>query len=129
MCVCAYNCCLCIITMCSCRVIFNEVIQTSKHYMRDITVVSIATQLHPTTLYIINVLSAHVQIKPEWLYELAPHFYQYGTVSCMHVMTLERIVTRCTVCVCAAGERVGRGQAEEDRGTNCHTNLNVCNYC
>ena len=22
-----------------------------------------------------------LQIKPEWLYELAPHFYEYGTVS------------------------------------------------
>ena len=37
-------------------VVFNEVIQTSKHFMRDITVV-----------------------KPEWLYEIAPHYYQYGT--------------------------------------------------
>eukprot|EP00731_Ephydatia_muelleri_P027081 Em0018g1181a len=37
-------------------VVFNEVIQTSGHYMRDITV-----------------------IEPEWLYELAPHFYEFGT--------------------------------------------------
>ncbi|KAL4234591.1 ATP-dependent RNA helicase [Mactra antiquata] len=37
-------------------VVFNEVIQTSKYYMRDVTV-----------------------IKPEWLQELAPDFYQYGT--------------------------------------------------
>ncbi|CAI8014753.1 Probable ATP-dependent RNA helicase DHX35 [Geodia barretti] len=37
-------------------VVFNEVIQTSKQYMRDVTV-----------------------IKPGWLYELAPHFYEYGT--------------------------------------------------
>lgn len=37
-------------------VVFNEVIQTSKQYMRDLTV-----------------------IEPTWLYELAPHFYQYGT--------------------------------------------------
>ena len=37
-------------------VIFNEVVHTTKEYMRDITV-----------------------IKPEWLYELAPHYYQYGT--------------------------------------------------
>jgi ATP-dependent RNA helicase DDX35 len=37
-------------------VVFNEVIQTSQQYMRDVTV-----------------------IKPEWLYELAPHFYEYGT--------------------------------------------------
>ncbi|CAI8014751.1 Probable ATP-dependent RNA helicase DHX35 homolog [Geodia barretti] len=41
---------------CSMRVVFNEVIQTSKQYMRDVTV-----------------------IKPGWLYELAPHFYEYGT--------------------------------------------------
>ncbi|KAK3085332.1 hypothetical protein FSP39_001648, partial [Pinctada imbricata] len=39
-------------------VVFNEVIQTNKDYMLDITA-----------------------IKPEWLQELAPHFYQYGTVS------------------------------------------------
>ncbi|XP_041375611.1 probable ATP-dependent RNA helicase DHX35 isoform X2 [Gigantopelta aegis] len=37
-------------------VIFNEVIQTTKDFMRDITV-----------------------IKPEWLCELASHFYQFGT--------------------------------------------------
>ncbi|XP_046552871.1 probable ATP-dependent RNA helicase DHX35 [Haliotis rubra] len=37
-------------------VVFNEVVQTSKDFMRDITV-----------------------IKPEWLCELAPHFYQFGT--------------------------------------------------
>lgn len=39
-------------------VIFNEVVQTSKDYMRDITV-----------------------IDPQWLYELAPHYYQFGTES------------------------------------------------
>lgn len=37
-------------------VVFHEVVQTSKEFMRDLTV-----------------------IKPEWLYELAPHFYQFGT--------------------------------------------------
>ena len=37
-------------------VVFNEVVATSKEFMRDVTV-----------------------IKPEWLYELAPHFYEYGT--------------------------------------------------
>ncbi|KAK6185965.1 hypothetical protein SNE40_008091 [Patella caerulea] len=37
-------------------VVFNEVVQTSKYFMRDVTV-----------------------IKPEWLCELAPHFYQFGT--------------------------------------------------
>ncbi|KAF8781810.1 putative ATP-dependent RNA helicase DHX35 like protein [Argiope bruennichi] len=37
-------------------VIFNEVLHTTKEYMRDITV-----------------------IEPQWLYELAPHYYQYGT--------------------------------------------------
>ena len=40
------------------RVVFNEVVQTTKDYMRDITV-----------------------IKPDWLCELAPDFYQFGTVS------------------------------------------------
>uniref|UniRef100_A0A8C9QAW3 DEAH-box helicase 35 n=1 Tax=Spermophilus dauricus TaxID=99837 RepID=A0A8C9QAW3_SPEDA len=39
------------------RVIYNEVIQTSKYYMRDVTVIESA-----------------------WLLELAPHFYQQGTV-------------------------------------------------
>uniref|UniRef100_A0A2R8MN34 Probable ATP-dependent RNA helicase DHX35 n=1 Tax=Callithrix jacchus TaxID=9483 RepID=A0A2R8MN34_CALJA len=38
-------------------VIYNEVIQTSKYYMRDVTAVESA-----------------------WLLELAPHFYQQGTV-------------------------------------------------
>ena len=37
-------------------VLFNEVVQTKKEFMRDISV-----------------------IRAEWLYELAPHFYQYGT--------------------------------------------------
>ncbi|GFU54840.1 probable ATP-dependent RNA helicase DHX35 [Nephila pilipes] len=37
-------------------VIFNEVLHTTKEYMRDITV-----------------------IEPQWLYEYAPHYYQYGT--------------------------------------------------
>ncbi|XP_013417202.1 probable ATP-dependent RNA helicase DHX35 [Lingula anatina] len=37
-------------------VIFNEIVQTNKDYMRDLTA-----------------------IQPEWLYELAPHYYQYGT--------------------------------------------------
>ena len=40
-----------------CRVIYNEVIQTSKYYMRDVTAIESA-----------------------WLLELAPHFYQQGTV-------------------------------------------------
>ncbi|XP_064420527.1 probable ATP-dependent RNA helicase DHX35 [Latimeria chalumnae] len=37
-------------------VVYNEVIQTSRYYMRDITAV-----------------------EPSWLLELAPHFYQQGT--------------------------------------------------
>ena len=37
-------------------VVFNEVVHTSKEFMRDVTV-----------------------IKPDWLYELAPHYYEYGT--------------------------------------------------
>ncbi|KAK2109990.1 hypothetical protein P7K49_009736 [Saguinus oedipus] len=37
-------------------VIYNEVIQTSKYYMRDVTAIESA-----------------------WLLELAPHFYQQGT--------------------------------------------------
>lgn len=43
---------------CFFRVVFNDVVQTNKDYMRDITV-----------------------IEPDWLCELAPHFYQFGTVS------------------------------------------------
>lgn len=46
-------------------VVFNEVIQTKKEYMRDITV-----------------------INPEWLRELAPHFYQFGTESELAVKRL-----------------------------------------
>ncbi|XP_054719741.1 probable ATP-dependent RNA helicase DHX35 isoform X2 [Uloborus diversus] len=37
-------------------VVFIEVLHTTKEYMRDVTV-----------------------IEPSWLYELAPHYYQYGT--------------------------------------------------
>ncbi|XP_035230682.1 probable ATP-dependent RNA helicase DHX35 [Stegodyphus dumicola] len=37
-------------------VVFNEVLHTTKEYMRDVTV-----------------------IEPSWLYELAPHYYQFGT--------------------------------------------------
>ncbi|XP_077982513.1 putative ATP-dependent RNA helicase DHX35 [Glandiceps talaboti] len=37
-------------------VVFNEILQTNKDYMRDVTV-----------------------IDASWLYELAPHYYQYGT--------------------------------------------------
>ncbi|GFN74362.1 pre-mRNA-splicing factor ATP-dependent RNA helicase dhx15 [Plakobranchus ocellatus] len=37
-------------------VVFNEVVQTNKDYMRDVTV-----------------------IDPEWLHELAAHFYHFGT--------------------------------------------------
>ena len=40
------------------RVVFNEVVQTTKDFMRDVTV-----------------------INPDWLCELAPDFYQFGTVS------------------------------------------------
>ncbi len=36
--------------------VFNEVVYTSKEFMRDVTT-----------------------IDPQWLYELAPHYYQYGT--------------------------------------------------
>ncbi|XP_026520850.1 probable ATP-dependent RNA helicase DHX35 isoform X3 [Notechis scutatus] len=42
-------------------VVYNEVIQTSKYYMRDVTA-----------------------IKSSWLLELAPHFYQQGTVRARH---------------------------------------------
>ncbi|KAG8131811.1 hypothetical protein E2320_009714 [Naja naja] len=42
-------------------VVYNEVIQTSKYYMRDVTA-----------------------IKSAWLLELAPHFYQQGTVRARH---------------------------------------------
>ncbi|XP_031562645.1 probable ATP-dependent RNA helicase DHX35 isoform X2 [Actinia tenebrosa] len=37
-------------------VIYHEILQTSKYYMRDVT-----------------------KIEPSWLYELAPHYYEYGT--------------------------------------------------
>ncbi|XP_055331601.1 probable ATP-dependent RNA helicase DHX35 [Paramacrobiotus metropolitanus] len=37
-------------------VVYNEVLQTNQEYMRDVTA-----------------------IEPQWLYELAPHYYQYAT--------------------------------------------------
>lgn len=40
------------------RVVFNEVVQTSKYYMRDVTAV-----------------------ESSWLVELAPHFYKQAKVS------------------------------------------------
>uniref|UniRef100_A0A8B9TYY3 RNA helicase n=1 Tax=Anas zonorhyncha TaxID=75864 RepID=A0A8B9TYY3_9AVES len=43
------------------RVVYNEVIQTAKYYMRDVTAIESA-----------------------WLLELAPHFYQQGTVRNRH---------------------------------------------
>ncbi|XP_059980407.1 probable ATP-dependent RNA helicase DHX35 isoform X3 [Lagenorhynchus albirostris] len=43
-------------------VIYNEVIQTSKYYMRDVTAIESA-----------------------WLLELAPHFYQQGTATTTHL--------------------------------------------
>lgn len=43
------------------RVVYNEVIQTAKYYMRDVTAV-----------------------ESSWLLELAPHFYQQGTVRNRH---------------------------------------------
>lgn len=39
------------------RVVFNEVVKTNKEYMQDITV-----------------------IEADWLYTLASHYYQFGTV-------------------------------------------------
>lgn len=45
------------VCMCACRVVFNEVVQTSKYYMRDVTAVESA-----------------------WLVELAPHFYKQAKV-------------------------------------------------
>uniref|UniRef100_A0A2L2YGK4 RNA helicase n=1 Tax=Parasteatoda tepidariorum TaxID=114398 RepID=A0A2L2YGK4_PARTP len=49
-----------VLTFCSSPkwVVFNEVLHSTKEYMRDITA-----------------------IEPSWLYELAPHYYQYGNVS------------------------------------------------
>ena len=41
--------------------VFNEVVKTNKEYMQDITA-----------------------IEPEWLYTLAGHYYQYGTVGLIH---------------------------------------------
>uniref|UniRef100_A0A8C9FBL1 DEAH-box helicase 35 n=1 Tax=Pavo cristatus TaxID=9049 RepID=A0A8C9FBL1_PAVCR len=57
--------CLCYKETCfsflSPRVVYNEVIQTAKYYMRDVTAIESA-----------------------WLVELAPHFYQQGTVRNRH---------------------------------------------
>ncbi|XP_061064062.1 probable ATP-dependent RNA helicase DHX35 isoform X1 [Eubalaena glacialis] len=51
-------------------VIYNEVIQTSKYYMRDVTAIESA-----------------------WLLELAPHFYQQGTVGMSRACLPEPPVT------------------------------------
>ncbi|XP_023984194.1 probable ATP-dependent RNA helicase DHX35 isoform X1 [Physeter macrocephalus] len=51
-------------------VIYNEVIQTSKYYMRDVTAIESA-----------------------WLLELAPHFYQQGTVGMNRACPPEPLVT------------------------------------
>ncbi len=42
--------------------------------MRDVSVVS-EPPLNPIVCEVLT-----LQIEPEWLYELAPHFYHYGTV-------------------------------------------------
>ncbi|XP_076470144.1 putative ATP-dependent RNA helicase DHX35 isoform X2 [Babylonia areolata] len=44
--------------------VFNEVVHTNKEYMRDVTV-----------------------IEPDWLCELAPHFYQFGTRYIEHMIS------------------------------------------
>lgn len=53
-----------------------------------------------------------VQIEPEWLYELAPHFYDYGTVGPVHGLFLESVCLSgcCLHSASATGERTGRGQ-------------------
>ena len=43
------------------RVVYNEVVQTAKYYMRDVTAV-----------------------ESTWLVELAPHFYKQAQVSKTH---------------------------------------------
>lgn len=58
-----------------CRVIYNEVIQTSKYYMRDVTAIESA-----------------------WLLELAPHFYQQGTVGVNRDRPSEPPVSCLSVC-------------------------------
>lgn len=51
------NICVFLINLCASRVVFNEVVQTSKYYMRDVTAV-----------------------ESSWLVELAPHFYKQAKV-------------------------------------------------
>lgn len=59
-----------------CRVIYNEVVQTSKYYMRDVTAIESA-----------------------WLLELAPHFYQQGTVGVNRDCPPEPPVSRLFLCL------------------------------
>ena len=81
------------------RVIFNEVIQTSKQFMRDVTVVCAAYSVHHSACFSDTLF----QIKPEWLYELAPHFYEYGTVSYNMATGDVAVVYKCVcVCVCVS---------------------------
>ena len=61
------------------RVVFNEVIQSNKNYMRDVTV-----------------------INPDWLCELAPGFYQFGTVSLslvVFVTLLDAMMSCCRITI------------------------------
>lgn len=51
------NSCAFLLNPCASRVVFNEVMQTSKYYMRDVTAV-----------------------ESSWLVELAPHFYKQAKV-------------------------------------------------
>ncbi|KAM9057608.1 putative ATP-dependent RNA helicase DHX35 isoform 1-T1 [Megaptera novaeangliae] len=66
-------------------VIYNEVIQTSKYYMRDVTAIESA-----------------------WLLELAPHFYQQGTA------TTTQIRDSTTGCLLSGGGASGLKSESED---------------
>jgi len=59
------------------RVVFNEVLQTAKYYMRDVTAV-----------------------ESSWLVELAPHFYKQAKVGQRKLFQLDICVCGC----CASSE-------------------------
>lgn len=63
--------CVSLLNSCASRVVFNEVVQTSKYFMRDVTAV-----------------------ESSWLVELAPHFYKQAKVGPGYNDILQHVDTK-----------------------------------
>lgn len=63
--------CVSLLHSCASRVVFNEVVQTSKYFMRDVTAV-----------------------ESSWLVELAPHFYKQAKVGPGYNDILQHVDTK-----------------------------------